>query len=148
MYGSWALAALATLAVIVVFFFVPPPASWMATGIALPIVILFWLLPAIVLLYRRLGVEYTLTTQRFIHKSGVLRRVMNRISVIDIDDVSWEQGLIERMFGVGTIKLLSSDISDPKLILRGIADVSRVANMIDDARREERRKRALYMETV
>jgi hypothetical protein len=52
------------------------------------------------------------------------------------------------MFGVGTIKLLSSDLSDPKLVLRGIDDVRRVANVIDDARREERRKRAVYMETV
>ena len=74
--------------------------------------------------------------------------MINRIEVIDIDDVTVEQGLIERMFGVGTIRLLSSDTSDPKLFLRGIDDVKRVAAMIDDVRRDERRKRGMYIETV
>jgi len=55
---------------------------------------------------------------------------------------------MERMFGVGTIKLLSSDTSDPSLVLRGIDNVQQVASMIDNARRDERRKRGLYMETV
>jgi hypothetical protein len=45
---------------------------------------------AIVLLtlaVRRLSIEYTLTTQRFLHQRGLLRRVANRILLIDIDDV-------------------------------------------------------------
>ena len=93
----------------------------------------------------RLSVDYTLTNQRFIHQVGFLRRVSNRVEVIDIDDVQYEQGLFERMFGVGTIKVLSSDVSDPKLWLKGIDDVQRVANLIDNARRDERRKRGLYV---
>jgi hypothetical protein len=70
------------------------------------------------------------------------------VEVIDIDDVSYSQGPIERLLGVGTIKLLSSDVSDPQLILRGIDDVQRVATLIDNARREERRRRGLYLESV
>ena len=38
--------------------------------------------------------------------------------------------------------------SDPSLVLRGIDNVQQVASMIDNARRDERRKRGLYMETV
>jgi len=96
----------------------------------------------------RLSVDYSLTSQRLVHKTGILRQVTNRIEVIDIDDVQFVQGLMERMFGVGTIKLLSSDTSDPSLVLRGIDNVQQVASMIDNARRDERRKRGLYMETV
>jgi hypothetical protein len=77
-----------------------------------------------------------------------LSRTTNRVEVIDIDDVQVQQGFVERMLGVGTIKLLSSDTSDPVLSLRGIADVNRVATLIDNARRDERRKRGLYVEAV
>jgi uncharacterized membrane protein YdbT with pleckstrin-like domain len=112
------------------------------------IVVVLWLSLLGYLLYERLSVEYTLTNHRFIHQTGILRRVTNRIETIDIDDVTFEQGIIERMFGVGTIRLLSSDTSDPKLFLKGIDDVKRVANLIDDARRSERRKRGMYIESV
>lgn len=146
MYGSWLLAIVVTLMAIVlsVIFaatvFVP-----FAAGV---IVVVLWLSLLGYLLYERLSVDYTLTSQRFIHQKGILRRVTNRIETIDIDDVTFEQGFIERMFGVGTIKLLSSDTSDPKMLLKGIDDVKRVANLFDDARRSERRKRGMYIETV
>jgi len=145
MYGSWLLAILVTVAAAVACIILPLPMVWIAAPI---VAIVLWLCLLVSYAALRLGVDYTLTTQRFIHKSGLLTRVMNRIAVIDIDDVAYEQRFMERMFGVGTIKLLSSDVSDPQRVHRGIDDVQRVATMIDDARREERRKRAIYMETV
>jgi membrane protein YdbS with pleckstrin-like domain len=145
MYGSWALALLVTAVAVVASLFLPNPVTWLVAAV---IVVVLWLVLLAYYLTMRLSVEYTLTNQRFVHKVGLLRRVSNRVEVIDIDDVQYEQGLFERMFGVGTIKLLSSDVSDPKLTLRGIDDVARVANLIDNARRDERRKRGLYVETV
>jgi membrane protein YdbS with pleckstrin-like domain len=111
-------------------------------------VLLLWGWPAVRLVVARLSVEYTLTTQRLIHKRGLLRRVTDRVEVIDIDDVSYSQGPIERLLGIGTIQLLSSDVSDPQLVLRGIDNVQQVATLIDNARREERRRRGLYLESV
>ena len=145
MYGNWLLAIIATIIAGVVSVFVPTPISWLAAG---AIVAVLWLVLIVQYLMERWSVSYTLTTQRFVHQRGILRRVINRIEVIDIDDVTVEQGFIERMFGVGTIKLLSSDTSDPTLRMPGIDDVKRVATLIDDARRDERRKRGLYMEAV
>jgi uncharacterized membrane protein YdbT with pleckstrin-like domain len=145
MYGSWMLAGVATIVAIVVSLLLPNPITWMVAG---AIVAALWLCLLGYLLYERLSVEYTLTNHRFIHKTGILRRVTNRVETIDIDDVTFEQGIIERMFGVGTIRLLSSDTSDPKLFLKGIDDVKRVADLIDDARRSERRKRGMYIESV
>jgi membrane protein YdbS with pleckstrin-like domain len=145
MYGQWLLAIVVTLVAIVLCVILPNPITWMAAGVIVPVL---WLCIGAFYLYERLSVDYMLTTQRFVHQTGFLRRVINRVEVIDIDDVTVEQGFIERMFGVGTIKLLSSDTSDPKLLLRGIDDVKRVATMIDDCRRDERRKRGMYIETV
>lgn len=101
-----------------------------------------------VLIYRKMSVHYLLTNQRFIHESGFLRRVTNRIEVLDMDDISFEQGLVERLMGVGAIRIHSSDISHPELILRGIENVAEISNLIDNTRRTERRKRGLHIENI
>jgi uncharacterized membrane protein YdbT with pleckstrin-like domain len=118
----------------------------------------FWLVflaafaPAVynlaVLLYRKMSVHYILTNQRFIHESGFFRRVTNRIEVLDMDDVSFEQSLVERMFGIGSIRILSSDRSTPDLVLKGIENVAEVSNLLDNTRRTERRKRGLHIENI
>jgi uncharacterized membrane protein YdbT with pleckstrin-like domain len=93
-------------------------------------------------------VRYLLTNQRFMHESGVLRRITNRIEVLDMDDITFEQGLVERMLGVGSIRVHSSDVSHPELFLHGIDNVAEVANLIDNTRRTERRKRGLHIESI
>ena len=95
-----------------------------------------------------MSVHYQLTTQRFIHKSGILKRVTDRIEVIDIDDVTYEQGIVQRMLGVGKIRITSSDRSHPELVLSGINDVATIADLIDDTRRAERRRRGVHIETI
>jgi len=144
MIGSWIGAGLFTLLALIigiVFAF-----TGLAVVLALVAVLVVWVWVIGALLYRRWSVRYTLTTQRFVHETGLLSRRTDRIEVIDIDDVTVKQGFIERMVNVGTIELVSKDQSDPVLLLRGIDDVKRVAGLIDDARRAERRKRGIHLE--
>ena len=141
MYGKFVAGVLITVAGIVLAVLVPP-FGWIAAAIAIP---LMWAALLLTLLFRRLGIEYRLTTQRFLHKRGLLRRVSDQILLVDVDDVTYEQGFIERMLNVGTITIHSNDASDPKLRLAPVDDVQRIADLIDNARREERRKRAIYM---
>jgi uncharacterized membrane protein YdbT with pleckstrin-like domain len=142
MYGNWVLAAVVTLAAIVLAVLVPNPAAWIAAAVVVPVV---WLALLWMLFLRRVGIEYTLTTQRFIHKKGVLNRVSDQILLVDVDDITYEQSLLGRMLNFGTITLRSKDMSNEKLVLVPVDDVQRIANLIDEARREERRKRAIYM---
>ncbi len=109
---------------------------------------LLWLYQFFVMKYRQWIVRYQLTNQRFIHQSGILRRVTDRIEVIDMDDITFEQGLLERFVGVGTICITSSDRTHPELLLRGIQNVQEVAGIIDDTRRSERRRRGLHIEAI
>lgn len=139
MYGSWIVAAIVSVVLIVAAFFVWP------VVIAIPII---WAGLGAYLLYRKLGVHYTLTSQRFIHQSGILVRTTDRVEIIEIDDVTFSQGLVERMIGVGTIKISSSDKTHPEILLLGIDDVQRVSGLIDDTRRKERRRRGVFMEQI
>ena len=147
MFGNWLLAGVVTVVLLIVVLIVGTgnPVLW---GVWAVISVLLWGGFACQLAYRKLTCKYQLTTQRFIHETGLLKRVTDRIEVIDIDDVSVEQRLIERMVGVGTIKLVSSDRSHPVLMMRGIENVKDVAAKIDDLRRKERRRRGLHIESI
>ena len=82
------------------------------------------------------------------HREGILFRKIDRIELIDIDDVNYRQGPIQAILGVGNITIKSSDSSHPELIMYGIADIANVSDMINNARRQERRKRGLHIEAI
>ncbi len=145
MYGTWAISTVITVAAIALIatFAMDVPNIWPIAGA----VLIFWWVVAIGnYVYKRLSVHYELTTQRFIHQAGILVRRTDRIEVLDIDDVSFTQGIVQRMLGVGTIRLTGSDRTHPEMILSGIDKVPEVASLFDDVRRTERRRRSLHIE--
>ena len=143
MLGAWILTIVGTIAGVVAATYMPD--LWIFVIVGAPLV---WLLLLTKLIYRRLSVRYRLTTQRFIHETGILRRVTHRMDVIDMDDITFEQSLWERLTGTGTIRIIATDRTDPLMHLEGIASVKEVAKQIDDARRQERRRRGLHIETI
>jgi hypothetical protein len=146
MIGGWALSGFVSLALLVGGVFWARDLTWWL--ILLALIILTWLYHFAVLCYRRMSVHYLLTSQRFIHERGILRRVNDRIEVLDMDDITFEQSLWERMVGVGTLRIASHDRTDPELALPGIQDIQRVAGLFDDARLAERRRRGLHIEQI
>ncbi len=144
MFGTWCSLAFISVAMLVGAFLADP--GWLPYTIAA--VFVLWAAGGLIYAWRRFGYHYELTTQRFVHQAGIITRRTDRIEVIDIDDVSFTQGPIERIFSIGTIVLTSSDRSHPVLSMIGIADVKRVAGLIDDIRRQERRRRSLHIEAI
>jgi uncharacterized membrane protein YdbT with pleckstrin-like domain len=137
------LGILTIIAIIVASFF--GPIGWTVAGIG---ALVAWAILALVVLYRRMTVNYRLTTFRLFHESGLLARTRDRIEVIDINDVNLSQGILERMFNVGTIHIDSSDKSHPHFNMIGIENVRAVADLVDNTRRAERQRRAVFMENV
>ncbi len=144
MYGTWLLTTLLTIAAIAGVYIAGKgneSTVWYIVGAAL---LGLWALVITTYIFRRLGVHYELTTQRFIHQKGVITRRTDRIEVIDIEDVSYTQGIIQRALGVGTVRISGRDQTHPELELTGIDKVPDVASLIDDIRRDERRRRSLH----
>lgn len=143
MVGTWIVVGLLSLILIV-------------AGVLIPVILIgaVGLIVVLVLFavgtwaVRKLGCHYELTTQRLKHRAGILTLTNDRIELIDVDDVLFKQGLVQAMLGVGDITVKSSDASSPELVLKGIDNVRQVADMIDNARRQERRKRGIFVETV
>jgi hypothetical protein len=144
MIGVWI--GLALLTVILLIVAISVGGSWWTVFfIATPVL---WLGGVAMLFYNQWSVRYTMTTKRFTHEHGLLRRVTHRIEVIDMDDVSVTQNLVERFTGTGTIRITSSDRSHPEFCLRGIDNAVAIATQLDDARRAERERRGLYVESI
>ena len=146
MYPAWVVGGFATVAALVIgIVFGMAGFGW---TIMLSVIVIGWAIGLGKLFYHRLNVKYELTTKRFMMETGILRRTTDRMEVIDIDDVSFVQGVIDRLTGVGTIEVTSSDRSHPKIQIRGIEKVKEVADMVDQARRDEREKRGLHIEAI
>lgn len=147
MIEAWFLTAMVTIGSVAVWiWWRPQNAGWwlvLLAGLAL-----LWLYQLLVLAYRRVNVRYLLTTQRFLFEKGILRRVTDCIEVIDISDITFEQGILERLAGVGTIRIASTDHSAPQVVMTGIENVKEVSRTIDEVRRAERRRRGLHIEQI
>jgi len=130
------------------------PAGWIA--VAIGAILVFGYL-GLSLLYNKMSVHYRLTTHRLVIQKGILSRTDDRILLVDIDDITVEQGVFDRMFNIGTITLRTSDETtrekspDPQtsdkgiLIMKGIENPRQVGDVIDEARRSERSRRGVYM---
>ena len=121
---------------------------WQTLAVAVALAGVVWIGFAGLWLIRRWTFDYELTDRRLLHREGVLARRHFRIELIDIDDVSHTQSLWQRLVGVGDIVVHSNDRSHPELLMRGIARVQYVADRIDQARREERRRRGVFVEGI
>lgn len=146
MVGSWLTAIFGTIAGIVAgITFGAPRIVWLCLA---GVIVAGWLYLLCVYLARRLGVHYQLTTHRLVHDAGLLRRVNNRVEVIDMNDITFIQGPVERMLGIGSIRIISSDTTDPTLILHGVEDVENVVTIFDDARRKQRTRHGVHVNRI
>jgi len=130
------------------------PNAWIAVAICAAVIITGLGLYSA---YKHMSVRYQLTTHRFVIQTGVLSRTDNRILLVDVDDISVHQGMVERMFNLGTIHLRTTDETtkeespdkkDPVkglVVMDGIENPRQVADMIDESRRAERTRRGVYM---
>lgn len=93
--------------------------------------------------------RYTLTTQRLLHDSGVLRRRSDQIEIYRIKDSTSRQSVLQRIVGIGDVELDTSDRSHPTFTLRAVRDHRAVQDIVrerTEAVRRERKVREIDME--
>lgn len=95
----------------------------------------------------RLGKRYVLTTQRLAVFEGVFSTRQDELELIRVDDVAVQQTLWDRVFGVGTVEVVSTDASHPKLVIAGILNPHGVKEKIRD-HVHRRRAKTMFVERV
>jgi membrane protein YdbS with pleckstrin-like domain len=75
---------------------------------------------------RRRSTRYRVTTRTIDIERGVLARKIDTIQLWRVRDVEFHQTLSQRMFGLGTIRLVTHDATNPETSLVGVADARTV----------------------
>jgi uncharacterized membrane protein YdbT with pleckstrin-like domain len=99
--------------------------------------------------FARITMRYKLTNERLIITHGFISKTIEELELYRVNDVSMHQGLVERMFGLGDVRLETTDATSPEPQLKDIKSPERVKDMIRVAARAERqRRRVLYRDEV
>lgn len=102
---------------------------------------------AAVIFYRVLYTKYELTTQRLFISRGILSQVRDESELIRVDDVRLHQTLLDRLFRLGTVEVMSTDATHKDAKLVGVADAKAVAEHIR-AQMRTLRSRSLFVENL
>lgn len=107
---------------------------------------------ALVMLWKYLGVRcqhYELTTERLKTETGIFSKTTQELELYRVKDILFEQPFFLRLFGLGHVVLMTSDVSTPTLTLRAIPDADNWREKLrhcTEQRREQKRTRLTEVE--
>lgn len=121
-----------------------PYARWaFVTAAVLPVLLILW-----TWLVEKLSTRYRLTTHRLFKDTGIFSRHHNEIELIRVDDIAVRQNIIQRIFNVGVVTVISPhDQTEPLLELVGIENPIEIKEMIRTHVRR-RRQGSLNVENI
>ena len=94
-----------------------------------------------------IGHRYRVTTQRLIIERGILSRTVDQTELIRVDDVRIHKSLLNRVFGLGSVGIVSTDATNPEVLIEGIPEPEKVAEAVRTHMRMMRRK-SLFIENL
>ncbi|HSJ20239.1 MAG TPA: PH domain-containing protein [Nocardioidaceae bacterium] len=97
------------------------------------VVLVFGVMPALAWWNR----TYTLTNERLATRTGVLRRSGRDIPLTRINDVAFEQGILDRLVGAGTLRV-SAASEEGTVVLVDIPRIHQVSLRMNELVREVR----------
>lgn len=82
---------------------------------------------------------YRLTNQRLFVRRGFVSRSVQELELYRVTDVAFSQGILQRLFGIGTVSVIANDPTTPRVAMPGIAAPESVKETIRIAYRRARR---------
>ena len=124
---------------------IEPKATMIAWGIAA--VLFIAIVPSAAAVFGAIAqiqnTHYKVTNQRILVERGVLSKSLQEIDMRSVDDTDFHQGLLERIFSIGDVSVVSTDKITPRIVLRGVHDPRSTREMIR-AKAYELSQRQLY----
>jgi uncharacterized membrane protein YdbT with pleckstrin-like domain len=106
-------------------------------GIGLILLLRAWYLVA--------STRYRLTTQRLFVQKGLVAKHLEEVELFRVKDVTLNQGFVQRLLGVGTVVVLSTDDTTPRLELAGILKPVEAKEALRGAFRASRQREGMRM---
>ena len=97
---------------------------------------------------RRLGMplsftRYAMTEDRFFLETGLFSIRTEEVLLYRVRDISFERNLGQRLFGVGSIRLVSSDKTMPEIIIKNVKHPIEVKELFHRQVEEMKMKRRM-----
>lgn len=86
---------------------------------------------------------YSLDNNRFYLKRGFFNSVMDELLLYRVLDVKLTRSLGQKIFGVGTIMLITADQSNPRLIIKNVRHSDRVRKLLSNIVERERNEKRI-----
>ena len=94
------------------------------------------LLIILIAIIRRNSTTFTITNKRVKAKKGIISRSIHEVFIKEIKSVYIKQGILERLFGIGTIDIGSAGTADIEVSFNGIPDVIKIKEKIQNLKEE------------
>jgi uncharacterized membrane protein YdbT with pleckstrin-like domain len=82
---------------------------------------------------RRIYMKYCITTRRLWISRGIIARNVQECKLSRVQNVSTDQGLVERILRIGDVEFDTAGTDDSELAFRGMANPIDVVQAVDDA---------------
>ncbi len=81
---------------------------------------------------------YTLTNKKLQHNRGLFTSVENEILLYRITDHTMTRTLFQKLFGLGTLRVTSTDKSEPVLVIKNIKNSGKFREILSEAIEKDR----------
>jgi uncharacterized membrane protein YdbT with pleckstrin-like domain len=108
----------------------------MSTAVVIAVVIAG--LTLVVGYVRRIGTKYLITTQRLRISRGIVRKKVQETRLERVQNVNYEQGVIDRVLGVGTVDFDTAGSDDAEFKFVWVNGPEQVVHAVDRAVEEAR----------
>ncbi|MCA9713066.1 MAG: PH domain-containing protein, partial [Myxococcales bacterium] len=90
--------------------------------------------PGLLITYlRQVTTKYKLSSRRIETEVGILLKKVDSLELWRVLDVRYEQSLIDRIFGIAKIELISTDQTDKQLVMHGLPNHRELFEKLRDA---------------
>jgi uncharacterized membrane protein YdbT with pleckstrin-like domain len=88
--------------------------------------------------FRRASTKYLITNQRLRISRGIVRKNVQETRLERVQNVNYEQGALDRMFGVGTVDFDTAGTDDSEFRFEWVNEPEQVVRAVDRAIEEAR----------
>ena len=107
-------------------------------GTAVPIAVVIAGLTLVIGYFRRISTKYLITTQRLRISRGILRKKVQETRLERVQNVNYEQGVLDRLLRVGNVDFDTAGTDDSEFRFEWVNNPEGVVRAVDQAVEEAR----------
>ena len=98
-------------------------------GVALVVLGVVWLVAALI---GHRATAYVITSREVYKKTGLLSRTVTTLRLDRVQNTSFDQSLLQRLFSYGDVRVDTAGTDTTELVLRGVPNPQKVAGLLSE----------------